>query len=238
MKSTCGELVRQVNKLTDDNKRIREKANNLQKQMGDLMEATKRVRVERETKSVRVPRITRNVGIQVNQVINKPVTNQKEEIVLDDDSNESISQSTSTSAMNGGDHYPSLPRKEVVEEKVVDNSRFLLPNRSPPDITEGLIELKVKKADSHDGIVITWDCRQTASDFNPKLITSYELEGSKAVEASAPLRWARIGAPINPLPLPMACNLNNFKKGVNYYFRLKVINNLNISYSNVTSIIL
>merc|ERR1719244_411940 len=48
MKSTCGELVRQVNKLTDDNKRIREKANNLQKQMGDLMEATKRVRVEKK----------------------------------------------------------------------------------------------------------------------------------------------------------------------------------------------
>merc|ERR1712098_718723 len=45
---------------------IKDKVSLLKKHLSDLTEATAKIKIERQSNTVKVPRITRNVGLQVN----------------------------------------------------------------------------------------------------------------------------------------------------------------------------
>merc|ERR1712154_255861 len=64
-KGICKELLAKVEKLSRDNLELREKVGVLKKHVQDLTEAANKVRIERQNNFVKVPRVTRNVGLQV-----------------------------------------------------------------------------------------------------------------------------------------------------------------------------
>jgi len=266
VRGVCGELMKQVGRLTEDNRRIKERAAKLKKQIQDLTEAAKRVRIERETKTVRVPRITRSVGLQVTPIVNKEKGKQDVIVPLDVIDEEKVE--TKDEKPSDKTKYVMISNSPTAEKKSSINSASALKSytnndpklnethpsdktntmpplpkatktsRSPEIISlESPLNLKVEKSTSHDGIVITWE-KKAGQDMGS--VSSYELEGSKKGSLkSEPLKWARIGVPITPLPLPMACNLNNFRSGVLYYFRVKaVFINGSSHYSNTCTITL
>merc|ERR1719347_2568710 len=66
VKGICKELLIKVEKLTKENNEIKDKVSLLKKHLSDLTEASAKIKIERQSNTVKVPRITRNVGLQVN----------------------------------------------------------------------------------------------------------------------------------------------------------------------------
>ena len=83
------ELKRRLKGLEEENAKLRENAGVLAKQLADLGEVTRRVKeAEKEGGLVRIPRITRSVGLQVTcrpAAPALPAPGHPEEIVLDDE---------------------------------------------------------------------------------------------------------------------------------------------------------
>ena len=73
--SNLGEMVRKFDRLNADFIKVNDKATVLRKQLSDLQEVTKRIKVLEETKSIRIPKITRSVGLQVTSVTKAKVNN-------------------------------------------------------------------------------------------------------------------------------------------------------------------
>jgi len=257
-KSECGELSKKVDKLSIDNTKLKEKAIALQKQLADLTEVTKRIKVLEETKTVRIPKITRSVGLQVTSKTKAELEKvEKNTAVIDIGYEESGDNESKIKASKFNDMIKNDPlgllkhsnTKKVEVAKKSTGGKSSKKNRiadpevpqqenKPTDESEPLA-LNVKKSNGNDGIVITW--AKKLDSFDMAKIVNYELEGSKGTKGEknmANLKWSRIGNPIQPLPLPMACNLNNFKTGVLYNFRVKLLTRDKSFYSNVSSIIL
>jgi len=110
--------------------------------------------------------------------------------------------------------------------------------KSPPTISHAAtredqepITLTVNKVDqAQGGIMIQWAWNK-ASNFDISKVVSYQLEGSQGQS-----KWTKVGEPIVPLSLPMACTLNGFKTGVTYGFRIKIQTRVNVLHSNVSKI--
>ena len=64
MRSKSGDLAKKFEKMSADYSKVKEKASALQKQLTDLQEVTKRIKVLEETKSVRIPKITRSMDTE------------------------------------------------------------------------------------------------------------------------------------------------------------------------------
>eukprot|EP00092_Neocalanus_flemingeri_P002268 GFUD01002419.1.p1 GENE.GFUD01002419.1~~GFUD01002419.1.p1 ORF type:complete len:322 (+),score=96.78 GFUD01002419.1:91-1056(+) len=255
-RSECGELSKKVEKLNLDNTKLKEKAVALQKQLADLTEVTKRIKVLEETKTVRIPKITRSVGLQVASKTKAEIEkDEKKPAVIDIGHEESIKASNVEEIIKKDplDLLKQLKTKKVeVAKKSTGgksskknisadstNTTKLAETESKPADENEPLTLNVKKSTGTDGIVITW--AKKLDSFDLTSIVNYELEGSKGTKGEknmTNLKWSRIGNSIRPLPLPMACNLNNFKTGVLYYFRVKLLTRDNSFYSNVSSIIL
>jgi len=252
-----GELARKFDKMSEAYMKVKNKASALQKQLADLEEVTKRIKVTEGTKSVRIPKITRCVGIQVTSKIK--LDNAMKDVSADTDKNTPVIDisdenrvaakfacSVKDNVMN--DDHADLNRKvnedEMKNKRKPSNSRIdkiiayadvKYVNKEQTDIKESEKEplsLSVKKSESTDVIVITWAKRLDSLDAND--IINYELEGAKGEK----MKWSRIGNLIKPLPLPMVCTLNKFKRGVLYNFRVKVITKDQTLFSNIASITL
>jgi len=91
------------------------------------------------------------------------------------------------------------------------------------------ITLTVTKVDQ-GGIMVQWAWNK-ASNFDISKVVSYQLEGSQGHS-----NWTKVGDPIVPLNLPMACTLNGFKTGVTYGFRIKIQTRVSVLHSNVSKI--
>jgi len=251
VRGECGELSKKVEKLSIDNIKLKEKAVALQKQLADLTEVTKRIKVLEETKSVRIPKITRSVGLQVTSKTKAELEKaEKNSAVIELGNEKSSVKSSDIEEMIKNDPLgllkQSKTKKVEVAKKSTGGKSFKKRNfTDPPEVSQPEskptdeiepLSLIVKKSNGIDGIVITWAKRLDSFDFTKSI--NYELEGSKGEKSKANMKWSRIGNPIKPLPLPMACNLNNFKTGVLYNFRVKILTRDSSFYSNVSSIIL
>jgi len=250
-----GELIRKFDKMSEAYMKVKNKASALQKQLEDLEEVTKRIKVTEGTKSVRIPKITRCVGIQVTSKIK--LDNTMKDVSADTDKNTPVIDlsdenrvaaklacNVNDNVMNDG--HADLNRKENEDEK--KNKRKPSTSRIDKfsgyagvkhvnltdikDSEKNALLLSVKKSESTDVIVITWAKRLDSLDVNS--IINYELEGAKGDK----MKWSRIGNLIKPLPLPMVCTLNKFKRGVLYNFRVKVITKDQTLFSNIASITL
>jgi len=253
VRGECGELSKKVEKLSIDNNKLKEKAVALQKQLADLTEVTKRIKVLEETKSVRIPKITRSVGLQVTSMsMTKSEVGKAEKnpAVIELGHEQSSVKSSNIEEMIKNDPLGLLKQAKTKKMEVAKKStggkssrkrNFTDPSEvsqpeSKPTVEIEPLTLIVKKSNGLDGIVITWAKRLDSFDYTKSI--NYELEGSKGEKSMANMKWSRIGNPIKPLPLPMACNLNNFKTGVLYNFRVKILTRDSSFYSNVSSIIL
>jgi len=261
-KSKFGELSKKFEAMSTDYNKVKEKASALQKQLADLQEVTKRIKVLEETKTVRIPKITRSVGLQVTSKTKAEVEKEKKPTVIDIGNDEHLSSvvtkpvSKTVEEIIKNDPLDLLkqlrkPKKEVAKkstggkssktDKPADISRdqksqeVEKKSSEMDSIPSEPLSLNVKKSSGVDGIVITWAKKK--NNFDLDSIVSYELEGSKGVKGEK-MKWSRIGNMIKPLPLPMACNLNNFKTGVLYHFRVKLLTKDKAYYSNISSIIL
>jgi len=254
-----GELSRKFDRMSAAYMKVKNKASALQKQLEDLEEVTKRIKVTEGTKLVRIPKITRCVGIQVSSKIKldfvkKAVTADKDKkstvIDISDENKRADEIACSTEDKVVNDDHADLGRKDK-EKDVLKNKRKPSNNsrinkiggyadkeqgdKEQTDIKDSREEplsLSVKKSESTDVIVITWAKRLDSLDVNS--ILNYELEGAKGEK----MKWSRIGNLIKPLPLPMVCTLNKFKRGVLYNFRVKVITSDKTLFSNIASITL
>jgi len=105
------------------------------------------------------------------------------------------------------------------------------PSPISPAVRDGYepITLTVNKVDQ-GGIMVQWAWNK-ASNFDISKVVSYQLEGSQGNS-----NWTKVGDPITPLSLPMACTLNGFKTGVTYGFRIKIQTRVNFLHSNVSKI--
>jgi len=244
VKSDCGELAKKVAKLSMDNIKLKEKAVNLQKQLADLTEVTKKTKVIKETKTVRIPKITRSVGLQVSSKVPAEVEKELKPTVIDivaevsEEIVDKISKGTNLTNVEEGIEKQMNYSKEVARKSTRGRLNTKC-HTSDIALTEvEPLSLNVKKSAGQDnGVVLTWTKRLNTYDFSS--IVNYELEGakgSKGNQASDKIKWSRIGDPIEPLPLPMACNLNNFKHGVFYSFRVKLVTKNSSFYSNIASI--
>merc|ERR1712096_4564 len=124
--------------------------------------------------------------------------------------NESKIKASKFNDMIKNDPLGLLKHSNTKKDRIADPEVPQQENK-PTDESEPLA-LNVKKSNGNDGIVITW--AKKLDSFDMAKIVNYELEGSKGTKGEknmANLKWSRIGNPIKPLPLPMACNLNNFK---------------------------
>merc|ERR1719154_620462 len=249
-KSDFGELVKKYEKLTSDFTKMKEKSIALQKQLADLSEVTKRIKVMEETKTVRIPKITRSVGLQVHSKLNTDLERKSAVIEIGDEG----SKKATVEEMIKKDPLDLLKQSKAKKVdvakkstggkgskkvKVEDDIKVLEPESSPTDGPITPLTLNVKKSSGIDGIVITW--AKKLESFELASIISYELEGSKGIKGEknlTKLKWSRIGNSIKPLPLPMACNLTNFKTGVLCNFRVKIVTKDNSFYSNISSITL
>jgi len=248
-RSKFGELAKKFEKMSADYSKVREKASALQKQLADLQEVTKRIKVLEETKTVRIPKITRSVGLQVTSKSKAELEKEEKkaaviEIENDEDSSDGSKPKSSTvEEIIKNDPLNLIKqaksKKVEVAKKSTAGKRSRQSEIKPldEDIKEPL-SLNVKKSSGTDGIVITW--AKQLDKFDLDCVVNYELEGSKGALSGKNLKWSRIGNVIKPLPLPMACNLNNFKTGVHYNFRVKLLtrNKDILFYSNISSIIL
>jgi len=253
-KSKYVELVRKFEKMSEDYGKMKEKASTLEKHLSDLEEVTKRIKVVENTQTVRIPKVTRSVGLQVTSKIKteqeRPGGGKAVVIEIDDENSvpanvadsvlESIKSDRNRKARVGGvarkscgggkslkTENPEVGKSEQKNEMKMNDNEVVY--ESEP------LNLTVTKSGGTDGIVITWAKRLDSLDVDS--IVNYELEGSKGVK-SEKMKWSRIGNLIQPLPLPMACNLNKFKPGVHYHFRVKLITKDQTSYSNISSIVL
>jgi len=242
------ELSRKFDKMSEAYMKVKNKASTLQKQLADLEEVTKRIKVTEGTKSVRIPKITRCVGIQVTSKIKldsakkdvSAATDKNTAVIDITDQNEvaaKLANSVKDNVMKDG--QANLHRKE--DEDEMKNKRkpsnsiigyAYIEHVNTKDSKEDPLSLSVKKSESTDVIVITWAKRLDSLDVNS--ILNYELEGAKGER----MKWSRIGNLIKPLPLPMVCTLNKFKRGVLYNFRVKVITADQTLFSNIASITL
>jgi len=256
-KSKYVELVKKFEKMSEDYGKMKEKASNLEKHLSDLEEVTKRIKVMGNTKTVRIPKITRSVGLQVTSKFKseaeRPGDGKAEVIEIDGEHSVSAKAADSvlasiksdsplnrnTRAMGGVARKSCGGGKSLKTEspevgKSEKKNQMQMKDKEVVYESETL-NLTVAKSGSTDGIVITWAKRLDSLDVDS--IVNYELEGSKGVQ-SEKMKWSRIGNLIQPLPLPMACNLNKFKPGVHYHFRVKLITKDQTSYSNISSIVL
>ena len=255
-RSKFGELSKKFQKMSVDYNKMKEKAVALQKQLADLTEVTKRIKVLDETKTVRIPKITRSVGLQVTSKSKAELQMEEKKtavINIGHDENSPELRKSSVQEIIKKDPLDLLKHSRIKKVEVAKKSTggknskndYFEDSTKPiksqqlesklPDDNEPL-SLNVKKSNGMDGIVITW--AKKLNNFELDSIVNYELEGSKGEKNLANLKWSRIGNAIKPLPLPMACNLNNFKTGVLYYFRVKLVTKDNSFYSNISSIIL
>lgn len=194
------ELARRVGRLEAENAALKQRTAELGGQLDTLAEVAGRVRqLETEGRGLRVPRVTRSVGLQVGPrpgglALAPPAVN-SEEIVLDSDEEEG----------EGGEEGEG----------------------------EELLQLVVRRAaGGGSGVVVQW-ARRPAATLDLALVRGYELEGRQGAGRA----WSRVGPAIRPLPLPMACNLNGFKQGIGYSFRIKMIHaNLGTLFSNISTI--
>jgi len=266
--SNLGEMVRKFDRLNADFIKVNDKATVLRKQLSDLQEVTKRIKVLEETKSIRIPKITRSVGLQVTSVTKAKVNNvstngtNKDVVDLVDDKNVDMTKNRGSfsdvipqlndkviTGLKTSDDIPCSPRekkdsKGLIKQSCVakkstggknGSSRKLDFSVDSKDIMP--LSLVVKKSNGSDGIVITWS--KKLESLQTDKILNYELEGAKRSEGEkGDFKWSRIGEMIKPLPLPMACNLNNFKTGIQYHFRVKVLTDNEVYYSNVSSIMI
>jgi len=202
------ELRRRVKGLEEENAKLKAKAGVLAKQLADLGEVTRRVKeAEKEGGGVRIPRITRSVGLQVTfrpvaaalPALPAPEQGQPEEIVLDEEDDEEVEE---------------VEKVEEVEE---------VEEASPP------LVLEVRR-EGESGILVQWRAGQEATDWAQ--VKKYELQASEGM----PRRWSKIGVPIPAKRLPMACNLNGFKRGLTYSFRMRMVTGAGEGFSNVSTV--
>ena len=256
-KSKYVELVKKFEKMGEDYGKMKEKAISLEKHLSDLEEVTKRIKVMENTQTVRIPKITRSVGLQVTSKFKSEPERPGggKAVVIEIDDEKSVPAKTADSVLESvkSDSPLNRNRKAMggVARKSCGGGKSLKTESPEVGISEQKNEMQMKdnevvyesetlnltvaKSGSTDGIVITWAKRLDSLDVDS--IVNYELEGSKGAK-SEKLKWSRIGNLIQPLPLPMACNLNKFKPGVHYHFRVKLITRDQTSYSNISSIVL
>jgi len=257
-KSKYAELIKKFEKMSEDFGKMKEKASSLQKHLSDLKEVTKRIKVMENTQTVRIPKVTRSVGLQVTSKFKSEQERQqcdKAMVIEIDDENtvpaeaagsvfESIKSDSplnrnrkardGVARKSGGGGKSLKTESSKVGGKTEQQNEMQMKDSEAVYESEPL-NLTVAKSSSTDGIVITWAKRLDSLDVDS--IVNYELEGSKGVK-SEKMKWTRIGNLIQPLPLPMACNLNKFKQGINYHFRVKLLTKEQTSYSNISSIVL
>jgi len=249
-RSKFGDLAKKFEKMSVDYSKVKEKASALQKQLADLQEVTKRIKVLEETKTVRIPKITRSVGLQVTSKSKAELEKEEKkaaviEIENDENSSDAAPKTKSSTVEEIIKNDPldlikqAKTKKVEVAKKSTGGKKSRQSEIKPLDNdTNEPLSLNVKKSSGTDGIVITWAKKLDKFDLNS--VVNYELEGSKGALSGKNLKWSRIGNVIKPLPLPMACNLNNFKTGVHYNFRVKLLtrDKDKVFYSNISSIIL
>merc|ERR1719154_855918 len=169
-KSDFGELVKKYEKLNSDFAKMKEKSVALQKQLADLSEVTKRIKVMEETKTVRIPKITRSVGLQVHSKLNTDLVERKSAVIElgDEDSKNATSSIEEMIKKDPLDLLKQSKAKKVdvakkstggkgsKKVKVEDDVKVLEPESSPTDGPITPLTLNVKKSSGIDGIVITW----------------------------------------------------------------------------------
>ena len=256
-KGKYGELSRKFERISEAYIMIKIKASSLEKQLEDLEKVTKRIKTTDETRSVRIPKITRCVGIQVTSKTKLDTV--KKDISADTSKNTSVidkgyeNRVVAKLAGNFGINIVNDERADVgrmgkeggMKDKLessngkknnlavhVDVEQIDKEQAGTKDSASEPLKLSVKKSDSSDVIVITWAKRLDSLEVDN--ILNYELEGAKGENK----KWTRIGNLIKPLPLPMVCTLNNFKRGVLYNFRVKALVKDRIFFSDVASITL
>ena len=266
--SNLGEMVRKFDRLNADFIKVNDKATVLRKQLSDLQEVTKRIKVLEETKSIRIPKITRSVGLQVTSVTKAKVNNVStnginKEVIdlvevkkvdmtkdrgsfsdvipqLNDKVRTGLKTSDDISCSPSEKKDNKLIKHSIVAKKSTGgkngSSRKLDASIDSKDLMP--LSLAVEKSNGSDGIVIKWWSKNLESLQMDK-IRNYELEGAKRSEGEqGDFKWSRIGEMIKPLPLPMACNLNNFRTGIQYHFSVEVLTDNEVYYSNVSSIMI
>ena len=256
-KGKYGELSRKFERISEAYIMIKIKASSLEKQLEDLEKVTKRIKTTDETRSVRIPKITRCVGIQVTS--KTKLDSVKKDISADTSKNTPVidksyeNRAVAKHAGNFGidflnDEHADVGRrgkeggmKDKLESSNgkknnlavhVDVEQIDKEQAGTKDSASEPLKLSVKKSDSSDVIVITWTKRLDSLEVDS--ILNYELEGAKGEKK----KWTRIGNLIQPLPLPMVCTLNKFKRGVLYNFRVKALVKDRIFFSDVASITL
>ena len=248
-KSKFGDLAKKFQKMSGDYSKVKEKASALQKQLADLQEVTKRIKVLEETKTVRIPKITRSVGLQVTSKSKAEIEKEEKKaavIEIENDENSSDAPKSKSSTVEEIIKNDPLNLLKQTRNKKVEVAKKSTGGKNSrqseikplDDDTNEPLSLNVKKSSGTDGIVITW--AKKLDKFDLDSVVNYELEGSKGALGGKNLKWSRIGNVIKPLALPMACNLNNFKTGVHYNFRVKLLTRDKdmMFYSNISSIIL
>ena len=250
VRSKFGDLAKKFEKMSADYSKVKEKASALQKQLTDLQEVTKRIKVLEETKSVRIPKITRSVGLQVTSKTKAELEKEEKKtavIEIENDENNSdapkAAKGSTVEEIIKNDPLDLIKQAKTKKAEVAKKSTGGKKSRQSdikPLVTDTNepLSLNVKKSSGTDGIVITW--ARKVDKFDMDSVVNYELEGSKGALGGKNLKWSRIGNVIKPLPLPMACNLNNFKTGVHYNFRVKLLtrDKDTVFFSNISSIIL
>jgi len=257
-------LREKMDKLEEENKKLREIAAGLGKQVADLKEVVRRVKeAERslgEGKVTKIPRVTRNVGLQVNAVpkpmpslappsrptpLPSPSASEDDVVLLDDDEGDSP-----LTRVNGG-AAASLSRSSLdteIKPQIVSgqykSSNFSrsrksnLSTSSSGSLSSSSISITKTRDQGLEPITLTVNKVGAGGIMVQwRRNGASEFDTSKVVSyllegSQGSSDWTKVGDHIKPLTLPMACTLNGFKTGSTYRFRIRVQTRVDVLYSN------
>ena len=251
-----GVMGKKLDHLTADYMGLKKKCSALQKQVSDLQKVTRSIKIIKYTKTLRIPKIVRTVGVQVAPVIyhstglglvNSNLMSASTVIDLLDDSSSDISmessvndgsvkfeeiEATSTVTVDTAIPKPEGKLQHATEVKDGDRENF---SASSTKSDNEPVSLVVSKSIKSDRIIFA--LKKNIESFETESIINYVLEVSekrREVESTSNSEWITIAKGLKTLPI--GCHMKNFKTGALYSFRVKIVMSDKVFYSTVSSI--
>lgn len=261
-------LREKMDKLEEENKKLREIAAGLGKQVADLKEVVRRVKeAERslgEGKVTKIPRVTRNVGLQVNAVpkpmpslappsrptpLPPPSASEDDVVLLDDDEGDSpltrvnggAAASLSRSSLDT-EIKPQIGSGQSKSSNFSRSRKSNLSTSSSGSLSSSSISITKTRDQGLEPITLTVNKVGAGGIMVQwRRNGASEFDTSKVVSyllegSQGSSDWTKVGDHIKPLTLPMACTLNGFKTGSTYRFRIRVQTRVDVLYSNPATV--